>query len=267
MSALIPLRTAACLLALALLGSACDGGPTSGAGTCSGGEVQLAAEGTLTVGTDLSFPPMAFSDDEGAKGFEVDLLRAVAERLNLELRWEHRSLPALIPSLLASDYDLAASGLRPDEELRTGTCLTPPHLDAGPVAVVRATDAEAVTEPGDLGGRSVGVVEGSSEASWARREAPEATLSTYPTETDPFDALAAEEVDAVVAERPVGLWRAGSEAGLAVAFVGDTDGGYRFALHPENGALRDAVAEAIDLLREDGTYDDLHERWFGRPPD
>lgn len=267
MPTLIPRRTAACALVLALLGAACDGGSATGTRTCSGEEVHLEAEGTLTVGTDFSLPPMAFRRDDGPAGFEVELLRAVADRLNLELRWEHRSLPALVPSLLADDYDLAASGLRPDRELPQGTCLTPPHLDAGSVVVVPAADAETVAGPGDLEGRTVGVVEGSVEASWARRELTGSSTAPYPAATDPFDALGAGEVDAVVVERPVGLWRAGSDEGLAVAFESDPDDGYRFALHPDNGALRDAVAEAIALLRDDGTYDELHERWFGRPPD
>lgn len=267
MPLLIPGRVAACVLALALVGVACDGGSAAGSGTCSGEDVRLGAEDALVVGTDLAFPPMAFREGGEPSGFEIDLLRAVADRLNLELAVEHRGLSSLVPGLLADDYDLAASGLRPDPELRASACLTSPHLGARPTVVVPAGAAETITGPAELDGRPVGVEEGDAEASWARRELPRAGLSPLPTTDDLFDALAAGEVAAVVAERPVALARTAADEGLEVAFSGDAVGGYVFALHPENAGLRNAVADAIELLRDDGTYDELHERWFGRPPD
>ena len=64
---------------------ASGGDATGGAeeGGCEG--CTLVTEGTLTVGSDIPYPPFEFEDEAGSlTGFDVELVRAVAEKLGLE---------------------------------------------------------------------------------------------------------------------------------------------------------------------------------------
>lgn len=261
-----PLRASALFCVWALAAVSCVEGPGAATGSCEGHEVSLGAEGVLVVGVDLSSAPFAFREGGEPTGFDVDLLRAVGERLGLEVAFENRGFASIVPGLLANAYDAAASGLLDEGDPIGQACLTEPYLDADPVVVVRGGDAEAVSGPDDLAGRTVVVQDGTPWAAWADETLSGASVRRTPTPTDPFDALRRQEADAVVAPRPVALWRATTDDALAVGFESDGGGGYVFAVAPGNGALKDAVDDGLAALRDDGTYDELYERWFGRSP-
>lgn len=51
------------------------------------GGTNAAKNGTLTVGFDAEFPPMGFKDDNGNYvGFDLDLAKEVAKRLNMDIK-------------------------------------------------------------------------------------------------------------------------------------------------------------------------------------
>ena len=79
-----------------------------------------------------------------------------------------------------------------------------------------------------------------------------------------YDALLNSTVDAVVFDAPVLLYLTGHDGKGRVRIAGPVfrkeDYGIVF---PEDSPLRKKVDGAILALREDGTYDQLYEKWFG----
>ena len=71
---------------------------------------------------------------------------------------------------------------------------------------------------------------------------------------------------AIVYDSPVLLFYASGEGRGRVQIVGDLleQQGYGIAL-PTDSPLREPINQAILELLEDGTYDRLHQRWFGTP--
>lgn len=263
MSPLTRLRFATIACALALLAAACVEAPGGATGPCRGDDVHLGADGVLVVGAELSTPPFAFLDGGEPAGFDVDVLRAVGERLAVEVRFEDRGFSSLVPGLLSNSYDAVASGVRATEELADQACLTEPYLEAHPAVIVTG---DAPGGPDDLAGRAVAVQEGTPEARWAADVLSAASVRLYPTPEDPLEALRRDEAHAAVAPAPVAFREVEADGGLSVAFTGDGDGPYVFAVAPSNGALKGALDEALGALRDDGTHAELYERWFGRPP-
>ena len=76
-------RLMALMAILALVLAACGDDESGG-----GGDLNLVTDGTLTVCTDAPYPPMEMEDSEaegGYTGFDIELMRAIAEDLGLGL--------------------------------------------------------------------------------------------------------------------------------------------------------------------------------------
>src|SRR5687768_5011908 len=89
------LRLFFALAALSLLVAACGedeepepvGGDTETEGT--GGEFTTLEDGVLLVGSDYPYPPFEFEEGGELTGFDVDLVRAIADKLELENTDDH----------------------------------------------------------------------------------------------------------------------------------------------------------------------------------
>lgn len=121
----------------------------------------------------------------------------------------------------------------------------------------------AIEGPADLPGKRVGTTAGSTAAAYLVEH------QIIPTEFqaigEAFAALENHQLDAVVFDAPVLLYHA-SRAGLGkVQVAGPIFKKENYGIvFPAGSALRKPVNAALLKLRENGTYDALYERWFGR---
>lgn len=122
-----------------------------------------------------------------------------------------------------------------------------------------------INGPEDLPGRTVATTPGSTSAAFLLG------LKAKPVEVssidEAFKALAASKVDAVVFDAPVLQHHAAHDGKGATEVVGqvfrEEDYGIAF---PQGSAWRKRVDGALLSLREDGTYQRLHDKWF-KPED
>jgi len=118
-----------------------------------------------------------------------------------------------------------------------------------------------INGPDDLQGKRVATTRGSTAATYLR------TLNAQVVEVarieEAYEALLGRDVDAVVFDAPVLLYYAANEGKGRVHMVGapfrKEDYGIVF---PNNSALRKQVNEALLALREDGTYQQIYDKWF-----
>lgn len=81
---------------------------------------QIKKKGVLTVGTASGFPPYEFVDasqgDKQVIGVDMDLAKAIADKLGVKLKVEDSNFTALLSSLSAGKVDMAISGITATEE-------------------------------------------------------------------------------------------------------------------------------------------------------
>jgi polar amino acid transport system substrate-binding protein len=120
----------------------------------------------------------------------------------------------------------------------------------------------AINGPDDLPGKKVGTTKGSTSAAWLAEQ--RAQVVAFDTIGDAYTALKGKDVDAVVFDSPVLLYYANTDGKGRVQVVGSVfrkeDYGIVF---PRNSAWRKRVDGALLAIREDGTYQTLHDKWFG----
>ncbi|HEV2074967.1 MAG TPA: transporter substrate-binding domain-containing protein, partial [Thermoleophilaceae bacterium] len=84
----------------------------------------------------------------------------------------------------------------------------------------------------------------------------------FPQGPDAINALVNEQVDAVIIDQPVALDAVDQQGGVEIVEELQTGELYGFALAPDNDSLREAVNESLARLKEDGTLDELYQKYF-----
>ena len=219
----------------------------------------------LRVGTEPTFPPFEFVEEKTNEyvGFDMDLIKAVGKELGYKVEIQSLGFDALIPALEAGNIDVAASGVTITEERAQKVVFTRSYYDAGLTIVVLKTD-EKLKDFGDLDGKKIGVQIGTTGAMEASR-IPNATVREYNTPNEAFLELKNGGVDAVINDRPVNeffLRSGGSEYAKAVGQPRNAES-YGFAVAKKNTELVSNIDKALDLLKKNGEYDRIYDKWFG----
>ncbi|HEU4494380.1 MAG TPA: transporter substrate-binding domain-containing protein, partial [Rubrobacteraceae bacterium] len=122
----------------------------------------------------------------------------------------------------------------------------------------------------DLGDATVGVqigTTGAAEAQKLKDEGKVATVRTYNVVTDAFNALENGQVDAVINDFPVSADRASQSEG-ALEIVQNIPTGEQYGIaFPTDSDLRPRVNKALQEIKEDGTYEEMYQKWFKEKPE
>ena len=243
----------------ALLLSACGGGSDDAA---SDSGMNLVSEGTLTVCSDIPYPPFEYEENGEYTGFDIDLIREIATGMGLETSIQDVGFDGLQGgTVLASrQCDLGASAMTITEDRQKNLAFSDPYYDSlQSILVPEGSDISSIE---DLAGKNVGVQQGTTGEAYAREQAPEANIIAYPSDAELFPALQARQVEAVLQDLPVNLGHTqGGEFAIAAKF--ETDESYGFAMSKTGSEeLVAAVNEQLATLRENGKYQEIYDKYF-----
>jgi polar amino acid transport system substrate-binding protein len=118
-----------------------------------------------------------------------------------------------------------------------------------------------ISGPDDLPGKLVGTTVASTSAAYLK--AKQAKVQEFQSIDDAFVALETGKLDAVVFDAPVLLYYAANAGRGKVRVVGSVFKRENYGiLFPRGSDLRKRINEALLMMREDGTYDKLYNKWF-----
>lgn len=243
---------------------------TTPAAEPTGGEPKILNSGTLTVGSDTTFPPFESIEGGKAVGFDVDLITEVAERLDLEAEIQTSAFDTIFTSLAAGKFDAVISAVTIKEDRKKTVDFTDPYFAADQSLTVRSEEAESITGVDDLAGKVVGVQaattgeECAKNALQAKKKVKD--VRSFDAAPDAFTDLAAGRVDAVLVDLPVAKRIVEQREGAAVVQAIRTKEEYGIAVSKENPDLRVAINEQLTAIRDDGTYDTIYRKWFKTEP-
>ncbi|MFN2388146.1 MAG: transporter substrate-binding domain-containing protein [Actinomycetota bacterium] len=280
------LRVAAVLACVVLVFAACgEDEPVTepgGGATATGddaAEFTLTEPGHLTVGSDIPYPPFEFNEETGAlTGFDVDLVREIAERLGLENTdddWLSVNFDTIFTQLQNTNkFDIivaAVTGYAPEgspasetvAERKTFVDFTDPYYPSLQSLTVDTTANPDIKSVADLpDGARVAVQASTTGAFYAEVNLTNAELVQFPKAPGMYQALQAGQVVAVFNDLPVSLDAIKGKAELQVVEQVETGEEYAIAVNKENTALRDAINDALHEMFEDGTYAQIFTKYF-----
>ncbi len=221
-------------------------------------------ERTLRIGLDPGFPPFEYEDGNGVLvGFDVDLARALADRLGVWAEFVPIHLDGLIDALQAQRIDVAISALPLDPRLTQDVHYTPPYFNAGQVLVVREGET-AIERVDDLAGRRLVVEWGSSGDVEARRLRPRLALTLIPVDTPQtaLNTVREGRADAALVDAVSAASLGRTASGLKTVGGPVTDEPYVIAVGRGSPRLWQAINEALSVLQQEGILDRLRQTWF-----
>ncbi|MEJ6554803.1 basic amino acid ABC transporter substrate-binding protein [Microbacterium esteraromaticum] len=226
----------------------------------------LVADGTLTVCSDIPYPPFEFEGGDngtGYTGFDIELLDAIAKKLDLKLSVQDTGFEALQSgaTLLAGTCDLGASAMTITEERKANIDFSDPYYDSLQSLLVRADSG--IEGIDDLDGKNVGVQQGTTGEIYAKENAKGAELVQYPSDGELWPAMQSGQIDAILQDQPVNLVHEKADSDYKIVETYETDESYGFAFAKgEKTELREAINDALEELREDGEYDKIYDEFF-----
>lgn len=245
------------LLAFALVASACGGD--------DGGELGLAKDGTLSVCSEIPYEPFEFEVDGEYTGFDIEVIGAVADELELELEVLATGFTAITSgsAFAAGQCDIAASAITITDDREEAIDFASPYFDADQSLLVKGDSG--FTSLDDLVGSSLGVQSSTTGAAYADENAPSGVeIVSYDNGGDLFLALEAGAIDGVLQDLPVNGYRAVGDDSVTVVATYPTGEQYGFAVAEEGKEdLLKSVNDALATLRDNGTYDSIYAKWFG----
>jgi polar amino acid transport system substrate-binding protein len=223
-------------------------------------------EGVLTVGTDAPYPPFLIGnpDDPDFSGYEIELFNAISEILGLEPQYSNTNFAAVFRDTANGLFDIAvvSSTILPERERVVD--FTDPHYEAQQALLV--TEDSDIASVADLDGVIVGAQDGTTGEQYANDETGASEVRGFPQGPDAITALVTGQVDATIIDQPVAADAVEKQGGLVIAEEIQTNELYGFPVAPDNDGLREAVNEALAQLKEDGTVDELYEKYFSTAP-
>ncbi|WP_240615246.1 transporter substrate-binding domain-containing protein [Arthrobacter ruber] len=251
----------AALAAGALALSACGGG-SDDAGSAEASGLDLVSEGTLTVCSDIPYPPFEYEENGEYTGFDMDLMKEIASGMGLELAVQDVGFDGLQSGAVlgARQCDIGASAVTITEERQANLAFSDPYYDSLQSILV-PTDSD-IASIDDLAGKQVGVQQGTTGATHAAEKAPEAELVQFPSDAEMYAAIQAGNVDALLQDLPVNLGHT-EDGAFTIAEELPTDEQYGFIMSKEGSEeLVAAVNEQLTALRDNGKYQEIYDSYF-----
>lgn len=115
-----------------------------------------------TVAASCDYPPLEYIDSDGnISGYEMDLIREIAEEENININIVNVSFDGIVAGLQSGQYDIGASGLTITEERKKVVDFTSPILRFN-LAIVTKSEVNGAKNEDDLKGKRVGAQLGST---------------------------------------------------------------------------------------------------------
>jgi polar amino acid transport system substrate-binding protein len=268
------------LILFALLLSACGSNTTTGSGSTPtanpatptvAAPSDLITSGTLTVGSDTTYPPQEYIDTatNHATGFDVDLITAIGQRMGLQTNVVTTSFDTIINSLIAKRFDvvISAVSVTPDRQKKVDFV---PYFNAGESLLVKIGNPLNIKSTADLCGKMVGVQNGTIEqtdlntANTACKNAgkPAIEITALTNQTDVIQLLASGRVVATYQDSPVTDYFNKQHPGQFAVGGSVVNAGIEgIVVRKGDTAMFNAIQTAYNQLKADGTYNSLIQKW------
>ncbi|UOP05662.1 basic amino acid ABC transporter substrate-binding protein [Conchiformibius kuhniae] len=228
---------------------------------------------TYIVATDASYAPMEYMENDQVVGFSRDILDAAAKSQNLKLDFVNAPFEGLFANVNKGDSDIALASITITDERKQQLDFSEPYFEATQMIVFNEGAGKNIQSFADLKTRSVSVQAATSgDLIMQDLQGKQSTqIKRFENMPLAFKELQTGGADAVVGDSSVveHYVQQNPDAKLATvidpSFVKEQYG-FAFRKGRDDG-LREAVNKGLAHIRNDGTYAQIHAKWFGNKQD
>lgn len=259
----------AALLAAALAGCSSSTSEAVSSSASESGDhlARIQEAGVITIATEGVWSPFTYHDADTDEliGFDVEVAKAVAEKLGVEAEFKEVNFDGGLTGVSQGTFDMMANGVDVTEERSETYDFTEAYAYDHAV-IVTLSDNSDITSFADLEGKTTANSTGSTYALMGEENG--AAVTNVDTLGETMDLVLDGSVDATInANTSVQDYfnTTGNSDKLKVAVTDEETTEYAFPLlkGEDNDTLREAINTAIEELREDGTLAEISVKYFG----
>ena len=213
-------------------------------------------DGALRMVTEASYPPYEFLRGREVVGVDVEVCRAIAEKVGKPLKVINVDFDAVIAAVVSGKADLAAAGLTVTVDRKRSVDFSDPYLTTGLVVIYRKADP--VLTGAACRGKRIGVQGGTTSDEYVVRELHEEP-ERFRSDAEAVVALKGGRCDVVICDLVLARNCIRGMPELALSDLITTEE-YAIAVRKGRSDLLKAVNEALREIRADGRLD----RWMGK---
>ena len=218
-----------------------------------------AAGGTLVMATNAEFPTYEYYEDGDIVGIDVEIAKAIAAKLGMELQIEDMAFDAIIPAVTSGKADFGAAGMTVTEERQRSVEFTDTYANSNQVAIVK--EDSDITGSDALAGKIIGVQLGTTGDALAT-EIKDATVERYNKGLEAVQSLTQGKIDAVVIDQATAEAFVKKTEGIKILEEKMSEEEYAIAIKKGNMELVEKMNEAIKELKEEGKIDEIVAKYM-----
>jgi polar amino acid transport system substrate-binding protein len=224
----------------------------------------LAQNRELVVGSSATYRPFAYeTPSKEIVGYDIDMIKAVAQKAGLQIKIVNTPWTGIFAALNNGDVDLVISGVTINDKRRQSYDFTAPYFEARQlIAVPKDSTVKSFK---DLAGRKIAVVTGSTADDIASREFGKTSPDIRRFESTPviISELVNGGVDAAVGDNGVIAFRTQEHPNLkTVSDAGFPKEYFGIVVKQGNKALLAKLDAGLAAVKADGSYAQIHKKWF-----
>ena len=246
--------------------TAASSGASSAAGSSADQLAAIQASGKLIVALEGAWQPWSYHDESDTLvGYDVEVSRAIAEKLGVEPEYVESDWDSLFAGLDAGRYDMVCNGVEVTEERAKTYAFTTPYGYIHTALAVRKDNTD-ITSFEDLKGKTTANSLASTYMELA--ESYGATVQGIDTLEETIQLLTAGRIDATLNADVSFYDYLNVHPDADFKLVAFTEEASHVAIPlrkgDETATLLEAINNAIEELRADGTLSELGEKYFGQ---
>ncbi len=225
--------------------------------------------GVLRMGTNATFPPYEFTDENGeVAGIDAEIAAAVAEKLGMELDITDMAFESLIPALQAGTIDIVLAGMTVDPERADQVNFTDSYATGVQVVIVPENSDIAPVEQEDgslavdLTGKTIGVQTGTTGDLYCTDDYGQENVKQFDNGPLAVAALVNGQIDCVVIDQEPAKNYVAANEGLKILDTAYANEDYAAAISKDNTELLEQVNAAMQELKDDGTLQSIIDKYI-----
>lgn len=224
-----------------------------------------AAEKNYKIGTDLTFPPFEFQNENNEYvGIDIDLLDQIAKDQGFTVDLRPVGFDSAIQGVQADQLDGMIAGMSITDERKQKFDFSDPYYEGG-IQMAVASDNKDITSYEDLKGKTVGAKVGTESANFLEKNKTKYgyDIKLYDAADTLYGSLKNGTLQAIFDDEPVLGYAINN--GEKFKFVGKGEAGsaYGFAVKKgQNPELIEKFNAGLKKAKEDGTYDKIVAKYI-----
>ena len=217
-------------------------------------------ENKLYVGTNAEFVPFEYREGDQIVGFDVDLINEIAKIIKQDIEFVDMAFDGLLPALQSKKIDIIIAGMTANEERKKFVNFSEPYYNSQQSILVHKDNNDIIGFD-SLEGKNVGVVLGYT-GDLIVSEMSNVNSQKYGATSEAVIALKSKKVDAVVLDYEPAKQYFNQNDDLKLVITDSKNEEYAIAMRKEDTELLKKVNDALNTIKENGTYDMLIEKYF-----